>query len=195
MPKKQTAPASTPAVDLDKRGAAYSAGKLDVRYVVALAKRCNIPIQHLISGSWADFAFAVIREYVPAFMVARPSGSRKKPHQERGIAWPHAHEARLVQLVKHFQNENIRLGLARTRPEAFKKVAKHSNGYHWKYKDLKKPGAFAQEWKKIPADVKENPSRFLPPPQLRYRGGVVPIEIVQPEFERLQRVLPPVPPT
>lgn len=204
MAQKQATQAAAQVVDLDERGAAYRAGKLDVRFVSALAKRHNIdPIERrighgplAISGYWADLALALAQEYVPAFAIRGQSGAKKKRHRESGIAWPYAHEARLVQLVDYFKRENIRLGLPHTRPTLFMKIAQHSNGCCWKYKDLKKPSAFAQEWKKISAEVKEKPSRFLPPRKLpRYKGGLVPTIFLQPEFERLHRVLPLVPRT
>jgi hypothetical protein len=205
MPQKQPAQASTQVVNLDERGAAYKAGKLDVRFVCALATRYNIEaierrlgpdrnVTIAISDYWADLALALARHYVPAFAIRRRSGAKKKKHRESGPNWPYAHEARLVQLVDHFKKENIQLGLSHTRPTLFKKISQHSIGYSWKYKDLKKRSSFTQEWKIIPRKVKEEPSRFLPPRKLpRYAAGVAPQSLVRPEFQRLQKVLPPVP--
>jgi hypothetical protein len=202
MPQKQPAQASALFIDLDKRGAAYSAGKLDVRFVLALAKRYNIePIERrigqgpaAISGFWFDLWFAVASECVPAFRTRRQGGAPRKQHRQSGSAWPYAHQARLVQLVDKFREENIRLDLPRTRPTLFARIVRHSKGYSWRYKDLKEASSFEQEWKKIPREVRQNPARFLPPQKLpRYKGGLVPTHLVKPEFERLQQVLPPVP--
>jgi hypothetical protein len=151
--------------------------------VSALAERYKIPpiesrTGHgpaAISGFWFDLWFAVASEYVSAFRTPRRGGAATKQHRQRGSAWPYAHEARLVQLVQYYRDENRRRGRSHTRPTLFAEIAKHSKEYPWKYKDLKKPSSFEQEWKKISAQVKQNPANYLPPAKLRYRGGLVPL--------------------
>jgi hypothetical protein len=111
-------------------------------------------------------AWGLIRDFVPAFGKERATvGTPKKQHTKIDPRFPHAHEARLVQIVGALRGMLTERGLPSTNEAAYARLLKILKGKPaplWRYGKLKTQGAFRQEWKAIPKEVRDNPNSYFP---------------------------------
>jgi hypothetical protein len=124
---------------------------------------------------WIDLTVRLLSDFVPAFRVRRKGGAPKQPHTQ--IVWqhPHAHEARLVQIVIAFRKMLHEKDMPSTNRDAFKEVLrnlKQKPAPMWRFGRMTAVSALEQAWKAIPAAVKANPDSYLPHPHPRADGGV-----------------------
>ena len=114
---------------------------------------------------WARLALCLMWDFVPAFRKRRKGGRRKKLHTRHDH--PHAHAARLVQMVVALRRMLAAKRMLSTNVAAFKQIARtlrKQPAPEWQYGKLTKASAFAQAWKSIPKSVKDRPDSYLPPP-------------------------------
>jgi hypothetical protein len=208
MPKASVA---TDRVDLKRRGAAYSgiAPNLEVKpaYWNAVLKAYGVkPLEHRIAAGthidqafseiWHDLAMSLLRVHVRAFALRGRAGRKQQSHRIRYYFYPFASEARLVQLVDHFKSEIDRSGRRAKNRDAFRIILKTTAKYQWRYRDRRMMETLEEAWKKIPKDVRERPSDFLPPEGLRPMpttgGGVISPEQIA-DLNHLLEALPPLP--
>ena len=207
MSKKSVA---TDQVDLKRRGAAYSgvAPNLEVKpaYWNAVLKEYGVKplerrmaagahIDQAFSDLWHDLAVSLLRVHVRAFALRGRAGRKQQSHRIRSYSYPFASEARLVQLVGHFKS-SVKAGIRAKNRDAFQKILETTAKYQWRYRDRQTIGSLEDDWKKIPKDVLERPSDFLPPeglgPMPTTGGGVVSPEHIA-DLNHLLRALPPIP--
>ncbi|WP_147147605.1 hypothetical protein [Reyranella soli] len=113
---------------------------------------------------WIRLAFCLMQDFVPALRKRRKGGRPKMPPTR--VDYPHAHAARLVQIVLALRRMLAAKGMPSTNIAAFKQLAwllKKDAAPEWRYGNLKKASAFAQAWKSIPKSVKDRPDSYLPP--------------------------------
>jgi hypothetical protein len=115
---------------------------------------------------WMGLAWGLMRDFVPAFGKEKPKvGTPKQKHTKVDGAFPHAHEARLVQIVGALR----RILTDRERPSTntaaynqLLKILKVSPAPLWRYGKHRKVSAFQQAWKDIPKDVRDRPNSYFP---------------------------------
>ena len=111
-------------------------------------------------------AWGLMRDFVPAFGKEKPNvGTPKQKHTKVDGAFPHAHEARLVQIVGALR----RILTDRERPSTntaaynqLLKILKVSPAPLWRYGKHRKVSALQQAWKDIPKDVRNRPDSYFP---------------------------------
>jgi hypothetical protein len=208
MPKASVA---TDQVDLNRRGAAYSefAPNLEVKpaYWNAVLKEYGVKplerrmaagthINQAFSDLWHDLAVSLLRVHVRAFALRGRAGRKQQSHRIPYRFYPFASEARLVQLVDHFKSDIARSGRRPKNRDALRKILEITAKYQWRYRDRRKMVTLEEAWKKIPKDVRERPSEFLPPEGLRPMpttgGGLIPPEKIA-DINDLLEALPPIP--
>jgi hypothetical protein len=208
MPKASEA---TDQVDLNLRGAAYSElapdrevkpaywnAVLEEYGVKPLERRmaAGAHINQAFSDLWHDLAVSLLRVHVRAFALRGRAGRKQQSHRIRYYFYPFASEARLVQLVDHFKSEIDRSGRRAKNRDAFRKILKTTAKYQWRYRDRRTMFSLEETWKKIPKDVRERPSDFLPPEGLRPMpttgGGLISPEHIA-DLNQLLKALPPIP--
>src|SRR5262249_47362546 len=82
--------------------------------------------------------------------------------------YPHAHEARLVQIVIALKRLLAAANRPATNQAAFKallQMLKKRPAPQWRYGRIKKATALTQAYKGIPKRVRSNPAQFIPSPQ------------------------------
>jgi hypothetical protein len=113
----------------------------------------------------ARLAWRLMLDLLPAFHEPRKVGKPKQDHTQKEYQFPHAHEARLVQIVDALRRMLKERKLPSTRAAAYNqllKILKRSPAPLWRYGKLTKATAFQQEWKAIPKDVQDNPNSYFP---------------------------------
>ena len=166
---------------------------------------------------WMRLAWGLMQDFVPAFGKEKPKvGTPKQMHTKVDALFPHAQEARLVQIVGALRHMLKERQLPSTKIAAYNqllKILKKSPAPLWRYGKLTKASAFQQEWKAIPKDVQDNPNSYFPLhlPQMKFpstlhlqvvaagRGrSILAMEhmaayLRRESLERLFRILPTVP--
>jgi hypothetical protein len=166
---------------------------------------------------WMGLAWGLMRDFVPAFGEEKPKAGRPKEiHTKVDYLFPHAHGARLVQIVGALRRLLDDRNLPSTNTAAYSqllKILKKSPAPLWRYGKFREVSAFQQAWKGIPEDVRDNPNSFFPLhlPQLKFpkalhlevvAGGrgrsILAMEhmaayLKRESMERLFEILPPVP--
>jgi hypothetical protein len=151
---------------------------------------------------WMSLAIHLATDVVPAFRQIRRGGAPKRSHTRSSPSFPHAHEARLVQLTLSWQQTLKLRGLPSSRKDAFRELIKLGLGKkhpHWRFSAYSKPSSLAQAWKKIPKQVKENPASYAPEDEVLQVVEPVPFGafgmgdwLIRQERNRLTTILPPV---
>jgi hypothetical protein len=114
---------------------------------------------------WMGLAWGLIQDFVPAFQEERKVGAPKQARTRRVWLFPHAHEARLVQIVaalRQLLDERSRPATNLAAYKALRRILEEHPAPNWRYGKLKSDAAFAQEWKKIPKHVKDDPDSHFP---------------------------------
>jgi hypothetical protein len=114
---------------------------------------------------WSQIALSLAHDFVPAFREVRRSGAPSRWRKTKDDLFPHAHDARLVQIVKALQAKLKDRDLPATRTAAFRELItrlKKNPIPKWRYGNLYKVSSFNQAWKKIPENVKLLPIEYLP---------------------------------
>lgn len=118
------------------------------------------------SRRWMLLAICLASEVVPAFRIPAKGGPPKRAQKKLSAAYPHADEARLVQMVAAIRTLLLNLEQTAARTDAFReliRLLKKKPAYDWYYGELTKVSSFVQAWKKIPRDVRAAPENYLPP--------------------------------
>jgi hypothetical protein len=141
---------------------------------------------------WKNLTLSLLRDFVPAFRVKRRGGTPKQQHTRLRTIDPHAHQARLVQMVFALRDILRTKGRPSSKFDAFKelvRILKANPAPLWRYGKLTKASSFAQAWKDIPHDVRKNPDRYIRyhPVRDHRRGDII---VFKPHD---WRYLPPVP--
>jgi hypothetical protein len=115
---------------------------------------------------WMDLAWRLMCDFVPAFGKEKPKvGTPKQKHTKVDGAFPHAHEARLVQIVSALRRILTDRELPSTNTAAYNqllRILKVSPAPLWRYGKHRKVSAFQQAWKDIPKDVLDKPNSYFP---------------------------------
>jgi hypothetical protein len=115
---------------------------------------------------WMGLAWGLVRDFVPAFGKEKPKvGTPKQIHTQVDGVFPHAHEARLVQIVGALRRMLTDRELPSTKTAAYNQVLrilKVSPAPLWRYGKYRKVSAFQQAWKSIPKDVRDKPNSYFP---------------------------------
>jgi hypothetical protein len=115
---------------------------------------------------WMGLASGLMRDFVPAFGDKKPGpGKPKQKHTQRPPFFPHAHEARLVQIVSALRRILTDGELPSTNTAAYKqllRILKVSPAPLWRYGKYRKASVFQQAWKDIPKDVRDRPDSYFP---------------------------------
>jgi hypothetical protein len=167
--------------------------------------------------SLACLALCLMQDFVPAFKKKPNVGAPKQEHTQQEFLFPHAHEARLVQIVRSLREMLAKRQLPSTHKAAYEeliRILRKKPAPHWRYGKLRKASAFAQAWKDIPKEVKLDPDSHFPPAPFELKslpplpdfelvpsGGAkawLATEYMAASFqrsslERLFKILPPVP--
>jgi hypothetical protein len=120
---------------------------------------------HELDKRMASLAFCLMQDFVPAFQKPRKVGAPKQDHTRKEWLFPSAHEARLVQIVGALRELLAKKNLPSTNKAAYEelvRILRKNPAPHWRYGKLRKASAFAQAWKLIPKDVKDNPDSHFP---------------------------------
>jgi hypothetical protein len=154
---------------------------------------------------WMSLAVRLASDIVPAFRQLRKGGRPKRKRSDLGFRY--AHEARLVQLTLACQQTLKAQDLPSRRTDAFRVLVKLRLGKSypsWRFATLAKASSFAQAWKQIPKQVRDNPTKYLPeadqaaaPPTFEQAasalGGLYGLGnwLLEMERQKLAEILPP----
>ena len=115
---------------------------------------------------WMGTCMGLMRDFVPAFGKEKSKvGTPKQNHTKVDGLFPHAHEARLVQIVDALRRILTDRELPSTNTAAYKqllRILKVSPAPLWRYGKYRKASAFQQAWKDIPKDVRDRPDSYFP---------------------------------
>jgi hypothetical protein len=123
-----------------------------------------------MSERWESLALHLILDFIPAFRGRRKGGAPKQPHTQESHAYPHAHKARLVQIVSALKLMRKTDGMSATNMDAYGAligILKRNPAPNWKYGKIRSKLSFVQAWKAIPKSVRSEPEKFLPPSRNR----------------------------
>jgi hypothetical protein len=166
-----------PDILLTPRGSHWSGADIDECLdALAVHYRLNgrfskLPAQIITSESeelrlWMGLAWGLMHDFVPAFGKEKPKvGTPKQIHTKVDGVFPHAHEARLVQIVGALRRMLTDRELPSTNTAAYNqllRILKVSPAPLWRYGKYRKVSAFQQAWKNIPKDVRDKPNSFFP---------------------------------
>lgn len=119
----------------------------------------------ILMAAWRDLAVHLLSDFVPAFRGIRRGGAPRQGHTQRPPLAPHAHEARLVQMINELRSQLRTKGMPSTNAAAYRALIRllaSKPAPQWRFGKLKTTSSFAQAWKAIPQTVKQNPELFLP---------------------------------
>jgi hypothetical protein len=119
----------------------------------------------IMAQRWKLLAFHLLCDFVPAFRIRRKGGAPKR-HLPSLTLYPHAHEARLVQIVTALKRLLAAANRPATNQAAFSELLKRLKRQpapQWRYGSIKKRSALTQAYKLIPNHVRSNPEQFVPP--------------------------------
>ena len=120
----------------------------------------------IMAQRWKLLTFHLLCDFVPAFRIRRKGGAPKRRLPSLTL-FPHAHEARLVQIVIALKRLLAAASRPATNQAAFKELLRHLKKHpapQWRYGSITKTSALTQAYKQIPKSVRSSPEQFIPPP-------------------------------